>query len=148
MREYSLYINCEFLASASKRTFESINPFDRQVVARVALAGEEDARRAAASARKAFDEGPWRSFSGEQRSALIKAVADKINERKNDLEMLEVEDSGSTIRKAKEDIYLSARAMAYFSKLAARSEEHTSELQSRQYLVCRLLLEKKKQKKK
>src|SRR3712207_9149737 len=28
----------------------------------------------------------------------------------------------------------------------ARSEEHTSELQSRQYLVCRLLLEKKKKK--
>src|SRR5947209_16130591 len=31
---------------------------------------------------------------------------------------------------------------------AVRSEEHTSELQSRQYLVCRLLLEKKKKKKK
>src|SRR3712207_7435832 len=30
------------------------------------------------------------------------------------------------------------------SRFAARSEEHTSELQSRQYLVCRLLLEKKK----
>src|SRR3712207_8050682 len=29
--------------------------------------------------------------------------------------------------------------------LQRRSEEHTSELQSRQYLVCRLLLEKKKQ---
>src|SRR3712207_7736634 len=29
--------------------------------------------------------------------------------------------------------------------LLVRSEEHTSELQSRQYLVCRLLLEKKKQ---
>src|SRR3712207_9430908 len=28
---------------------------------------------------------------------------------------------------------------------STRSEEHTSELQSRQYLVCRLLLEKKKQ---
>src|SRR3712207_7646976 len=28
---------------------------------------------------------------------------------------------------------------------SCRSEEHTSELQSRQYLVCRLLLEKKKQ---
>src|SRR3712207_8810211 len=28
--------------------------------------------------------------------------------------------------------------------VAGRSEEHTSELQSRQYLVCRLLLEKKK----
>src|SRR3712207_8561510 len=32
-------------------------------------------------------------------------------------------------------------------KRVSRSEEHTSELQSRQYLVCRLLLEKKKKKK-
>src|SRR5947209_19352943 len=32
------------------------------------------------------------------------------------------------------------------SASAMRSEEHTSELQSRQYLVCRLLLEKKKKK--
>src|SRR3712207_8272173 len=31
------------------------------------------------------------------------------------------------------------------SPATSRSEEHTSELQSRQYLVCRLLLEKKKQ---
>src|SRR3712207_7561499 len=35
--------------------------------------------------------------------------------------------------------------VAVDSRLAeSRSEEHTSELQSRQYLVCRLLLEKKK----
>src|SRR3712207_8344774 len=31
------------------------------------------------------------------------------------------------------------------ARVGSRSEEHTSELQSRQYLVCRLLLEKKKQ---
>src|SRR5258707_11954367 len=33
-----------------------------------------------------------------------------------------------------------------FRRGGTRSEEHTSELQSRQYLVCRLLLEKKKKK--
>src|SRR3712207_8925509 len=33
----------------------------------------------------------------------------------------------------------------FTSLFRCRSEEHTSELQSRQYLVCRLLLEKKKQ---
>src|SRR3712207_7761304 len=33
---------------------------------------------------------------------------------------------------------------AGYGKSKTRSEEHTSELQSRQYLVCRLLLEKKK----
>src|SRR3712207_8391007 len=36
---------------------------------------------------------------------------------------------------------------AFAAPSPPRSEEHTSELQSRQYLVCRLLLEKKKQKK-
>src|SRR5205823_14600931 len=36
------------------------------------------------------------------------------------------------------------RALAIRSKLSRRSEEHTSELQSLAYLVCRLLLEKKK----
>src|SRR3712207_7068149 len=33
-----------------------------------------------------------------------------------------------------------------WGSIGVRSEEHTSELQSRQYLVCRLLLEKKKKK--
>src|SRR3712207_7872287 len=39
---------------------------------------------------------------------------------------------------------LSARNAAREGTELMRSEEHTSELQSRQYLVCRLLLEKKK----
>src|SRR3712207_6965188 len=39
---------------------------------------------------------------------------------------------------------LGVRAARRLVAAHARSEEHTSELQSRQYLVCRLLLEKKK----
>src|SRR3712207_6907355 len=38
-------------------------------------------------------------------------------------------------------------ALGALALAGARSEEHTSELQSRQYLVCRLLLEKKKKNK-
>src|SRR3712207_7007832 len=41
------------------------------------------------------------------------------------------------------DVSISGPAKCSISKMG-RSEEHTSELQSRQYLVCRLLLEKKK----
>src|SRR3712207_8414147 len=37
-----------------------------------------------------------------------------------------------------------SRQYPYYDPIDTRSEEHTSELQSRQYLVCRLLLEKKK----
>src|SRR3712207_8876555 len=40
--------------------------------------------------------------------------------------------------------YLDERRENHWYPPGSRSEEHTSELQSRQYLVCRLLLEKKK----
>src|SRR3712207_6927508 len=54
--------------------------------------------------------------------------------------------TGATVRAG--DVRLTADAQvetgAVTGTHARRSEEHTSELQSRQYLVCRLLLEKKK----
>src|SRR3712207_7844204 len=51
---------------------------------------------------------------------------------------------GSTLALAEGLRRRGARVLATFPD-PFRSEEHTSELQSRQYLVCRLLLEKKKQ---
>src|SRR3712207_7125768 len=48
---------------------------------------------------------------------------------------------------AREDVsmgYIAGVVSSCIAAVTARSEEHTSELQPRQYLVCRLLLEKKK----
>src|SRR3712207_7295665 len=54
---------------------------------------------------------------------------------------------GAAARARHHDVWAMARWAAfrvmYEEHAARRSEEHTSELQSRQYLVCRLLLEKK-----
>src|SRR5690554_7356228 len=50
-------------------------------------------------------------------------------------------------RKASSGYTVKARAMPFSNTKGMRSEEHTSELQSRPHLVCRLLLEKKKKKK-
>ena len=119
MTHYQLFINGEFVDSKSGKTFQSINPFNQQPIASVARADADDARAAISAARRAFDEGPWPRMNREERSALLKALSDKINERQKELVALEVADSGSTVRKAKEDIYLSARNMNYFSKLAA-----------------------------
>src|SRR5690606_42099065 len=44
----------------------------------------------------------------------------------------------------REDAHLPGRPVAVARPAGVRSEEHTSELQSRENLVCRLLLEKKK----
>src|SRR3712207_3983433 len=56
------------------------------------------------------------------------------------------EGGGDEVQEAKERGYYVGLAgnVTYKNSETARSEEHTSELQSRQYLVCRLLLEKKK----
>src|SRR3712207_8615860 len=58
--------------------------------------------------------------------------------RQRDLLPVELDHTGCGLVDPGED--LDQRRLAR----AVRSEEHTSELQSRQYLVCRLLLEKKK----
>src|SRR3712207_8125417 len=51
-------------------------------------------------------------------------------------------DEAQFVKNHQAKTYAAARRLPARFKL--RSEEHTSELQSRQYLVCRLLLEKKK----
>src|SRR3712207_7600139 len=56
----------------------------------------------------------------------------------------ERERSAAADREASADTTRSAPATHRRTRRSCRSEEHTSELQSRQYLVCRLLLEKKK----
>src|SRR3712207_7028445 len=58
-----------------------------------------------------------------------------------------VEATAGPVRRAMEDAGLKAGEVDQVILVGGstrRSEEHTSELQSRQYLVCRLLLEKKK----
>src|SRR5947209_10025862 len=63
-----------------------------------------------------------------------------------------VDPAGDAIARAGQDFAAGIRhadpplqhAAAGVRVISERSEEHTSELQSRQYLVCRLLLEKKK----
>src|SRR3712207_7971668 len=52
---------------------------------------------------------------------------------------------GQVFANGRDDARVGDLAVAGDDDPGGRSEEHTSELQSRQYLVCRLLLEKKKQ---
>src|SRR3712207_8426018 len=56
----------------------------------------------------------------------------------------ETEQYAAALRSQAEEYATGLRAEVDRETSARRSEEHTSELQSRQYLVCRLLLEKKK----
>lgn len=118
MNEYKLYINGEFTDSSDKQSFDSINPYDKSVLAKIARATVSDTKRAIEAARKAFDSGVWSEKPKEERSAIIKQIADKIKENSAYLQELEIKDSGSTYKKAKDDMFLSYRAMNTYSKLA------------------------------
>src|SRR3712207_8803247 len=56
-----------------------------------------------------------------------------------------ISESSSAFRSRSSSSFFCRRSRMMSRHVSLRSEEHTSELQSRQYLVCRLLLEKKKQ---
>jgi len=140
LRTYQLYINNEFVEATDKKTFTATNPYNQETIATFARAGAQDAVRAINAAREAFDNGPWPGMSREERSNYIKAVSDKINENSKLLVELEVADSGSTIRKAEEDVYLSARNMANFAKLGLHDLSETLEGVSKPGFSKNLLL--------
>jgi aldehyde dehydrogenase (NAD+) len=117
LKEYQLYINGDFVPATGNETFPGINPYNQETIATYGRSGARDIDKAVGAARAAFDTGPWPRMSREERGALVKTLAEKISERAKDLVALEVMDSGSTVRKAKEDIYLSSRNLANFARL-------------------------------
>ena len=118
VREYRLFINDEFVEGSARRTFPSLNPFNGETVALCSRADATDADRAVRAAREAFDLGPWPRMSREERSGFLKKLSESIAGESSLLVELEVADSGSTVRKAKEDVTLTARALSGFAKLA------------------------------
>lgn len=118
MKTYELFIDGKFVKPDSGDYIDVVNPFNGEVIAKQALAGVSDTEKAIKAARKAFDSGVWSNLSREKRSGLLKKISDRINEKFVDLLALEVANSGSTVRKGKEDIFLTAKGFNHWSKMA------------------------------
>src|SRR3712207_7097306 len=77
-------------------------------------------------------------------TTLFRSIVKKNAIMMIDVALVRQREEGATAFEAIREACLLRFRPIMMTTLAARSEEHTSELQSRQYLVCRLLLEKKK----
>ncbi len=117
MREYKLYIDGKFVEPKSGRYDVTLSPFDGSQIAKFAVASAEDIGDAVKAARRAFASGVWSGLSPEVRSGYLRKISERINASADKLVELEVLDSGSTIKKAREDIALSARAVNIFGKI-------------------------------
>lgn len=127
-------IGGEALPASSGEQFDSIDPHDGSVLARVPRGNKEDARRAITAARRAFDDGPWPRMPILERKRLIYALADQLESHADELAMLETRDTGRPIATTSmHDVERAALNLRFFADYAASaahdaypSDSHTS----------------------
>ncbi|MET4079671.1 aldehyde dehydrogenase [Janibacter sp. UYMM211] len=95
--------------------FDVYNPWTQEVWAQAAEGGEADADRAIASARTAFDEGPWPRMGRVERARLIHRLADLMEERTDELATLDSTNMGKPLAQAKHDVGRSADNFRFFA---------------------------------
>ncbi|HEU5438181.1 MAG TPA: aldehyde dehydrogenase family protein [Ktedonobacterales bacterium] len=115
-----LIIGGKRVPSETGRTYETVNPANGEVLARVAEAGVEDVERAVAAARAAFDEGPWPQWHPGRRARVMLKIAQLINERVDELATLESKNCGKTIRDAKAEVKGIAICFEYYAGAATK----------------------------
>ena len=92
-----MYIAGEWTAASDGGTRDMIDPGTGQVVARVAEGTVDDAARAIAAARRAFDEGPWTETPALERARLLQKLADAIDANAAGLAHLETLSCGKPL---------------------------------------------------
>lgn len=97
---------------------ERIAPGHGIVVSRYPAGSKADAERAIAAARKAFDDGPWPSMTGAERSNILLKAADRIAARADELAFLDCIESGKPISQAKGELGGAVDIWRYAAALA------------------------------
>jgi betaine-aldehyde dehydrogenase len=121
MQSYDkLYINGHWVAPAKGGVFETIDPSNESVIAQVAAATAEDVDLAVKAAREAFDNGPWPGMSGAERATVLRAIAEGIRERLDELARIEVQDNGKPLPEAIWDIEDTAGCFDFYADLAEK----------------------------
>jgi len=101
--EQQLFINGKFVKSVSERTFNTYNPSDGEVLAKVSEANAEDINLAVMAAKVAFEEGPWGKMDASERGNLMYKLSVLIEENKQDLAELDSLDNGKPINELLEN---------------------------------------------
>ena len=121
------FINNEWVDAQSGKTFETINPSNRQVIANVAEGAEADVEIAVAAAKKAFELGSeWRTMDAAARGHLLYKLADMLEENADYIARLEALDNGKPFKDAAAaDIPLSIKCLRYFAGWADKYDGKT-----------------------
>lgn len=96
-RRDELFIGGTWAAPSSDAVIEVISPSTEELVAQVAAAGPADVDAAVASARKAFDDGPWPRLDPSECIDAVRRLAALYDQRRSDIAELITAEIGAPI---------------------------------------------------
>lgn len=96
-----LYIDGQWVTSHGTQTIELVCPNDERVLCSVSESTPEDVDLAVAAARKAFDTGEWSQPTVQERVSYIKKLADRLEQRSEDLALCWSLQTGALHHRAK-----------------------------------------------
>lgn len=125
MQNYSMLINGQFVPAKSHNTRKIVDPGNGEVIGIVPECGAEDVATAVSAARAAFDHGPWRKMTAQDRGRLLLKVAQTIREEAASLAELEVRNCGKPLAEAQFDIADTAACFEFYAGLATKIHGET-----------------------
>jgi betaine-aldehyde dehydrogenase len=120
-----MYVDGNWCEASEGATRTLIDPATGAAVARVAEGTRDDAKRAIASARKAFDDGPWRNTTAADRAMLLLRVADRIEANADEFMRIDTLNNGKPLRETGYDVADAAGCFRYYAGLATKPHGQT-----------------------
>ncbi|NRA34784.1 MAG: aldehyde dehydrogenase family protein [Polyangiaceae bacterium] len=117
---YKNYIDGKWVATPD--TFGIINPATEDIVAEAPNGTREDMKMAIAAARRAFDKGPWRQTTPQDRSKILHRIADLLHERRREFRKLLIETHGCEWVTHYINLKMPVQLLRYYADLALRFE--------------------------
>ncbi|WP_257352336.1 aldehyde dehydrogenase family protein [Pseudalkalibacillus decolorationis] len=120
-----MYINGEWRNSSNADINEVINPATKEVIATAPRATKEETEETIQVAKDAFESGVWSGLSAQERAQFLFKIADKIDEKQDELVELEVKDNGKTKAEAGFDVSDAATCFRYYAGLITKPDGET-----------------------
>lgn len=126
------YIDGQFVDSVDGGTFDVLDPVSNETYATAAAGKQADIDLAVASAKRAFDEGPWPRLLPRERSRILHRIADAVEAHDQRLAELETFDTGLPITQALGQAQRAAENFRFFADLIVAQSDDTFKVPGRQ----------------
>ena len=118
-----LFIGGRWIDSIKGKKFDSINPSNGEYLGEVPLAEKEDVNRAVIAAKQAFQD--WSRMPIKERAKFPTNLANKLDENRDELGLMDCVDSGNALVGMKGDVDWSSDTLRYFAGMISEIKGET-----------------------